>query len=510
MEQLTSLLSKKSENLQEWVRGKIPDYRHYKRVSVSYEKALELARAGAAKVGAYFGDQLFFTQSLIAGAVLSGEFDNFVIVCCSQYGKSWLMGRLSLIRAFEGGKEYITAATGDGANIIMNHCLSALQHASPDMRKALTMKKDQLERLATSLSKGKISFKNGVVEALTLGDTYQDNIARNKAVGRGGDFFVDEAANVSDDTFAEMGRSEFSSVDGTNGIQVKISNPHRPGAFYEELTEDDPPEGTFILWMDILTAVEEERWTVKKVLASKFAKNRSTRRRYLLCVLDEEGDSMFPKPVSYDIAPQDEYKQYFLGVDASFRGKDKTSIALVSVDDNAYTRVEAVTDIDIQGKEWIEGVTSEVIADRIDKIAKAFHVGLICVDYGSGIWLVDALKDRHLNVKGIAFGERPTRSRVKDGHYMAARAVSVRDEMHLDMQNLMEERMIAFHRDVVPYIKNVLPYVTAEVKPNGQIKVIKKSEIKAAIGRSPDELDAILLGIHAAVLFGASYNEYIA
>lgn len=485
------------------MRGKIPDYRHYKRITTSKEKTLDLAQRGAAKMASYFPNiKLYFGQSLIAGAVFSGEYNDFVIVTPSQYGKSFLMGMIALVLAFEGGKVYVAAATGDGANIIMGQCIAALQNSAPEVQKALTMKKSQIEKLATTVSKAKISFASGgFVESLSLGDTYQDSISRNKAVGRGGHFIVDEAALVSDDTFAEMGRNEFASIDDTSGMQIKISNPHNPGTFYEELTEEEPSEKTFILWMDALTAVEEERWTINRVLDSKFAKHRSTRRRYLLCVLDEEGDSMFPQMQIYRDAPQQDYKQYFLGVDASYKGKDKTSIALMSVDEDAMCRIEAIKDIDIQGDEWIQGKTSDDIANLIAKVAFAFHVGMICVDTGSGVWLAEALAKRSLNVRGVQFGSSPTKDRVRARNYAATNASSVRDEMHLDLQNLMEGGRILFQEDTAPYIKSVLPFVTAERKANGKVKIKKKSEIKAQIGHSPDELDAVLLAVHAGVLF---------
>ena len=501
MEQLISLLSKRTEKLKPWMRGNIPDYKHYKRITTSKKKTLELAKLGAAKILAYFGVDLYFSQAVVAGAVLSGDYDKIIICTPSQYGKSMLMGMLAMLRAYEGGREYIAASTGDGTDIIMYHCIQALQNAAPEIQNALVMQKSQLEKLATSVSKTNIAFSDrGTVEPLTLGDTYQDNIGRNKAIGRGGDFIVDEAGLISDKTFAEMGRSEFASTDGTNGIMVKISNPHKPGTFYDELTDDYPDRRTFILWMDALTAVEEGRWTAEKVLNSTFAKHRSTRRRYLLCVLDEDGDSMFPEPKSYRTDTQD-YKQYFIGVDASYKGKDKTSIAVFSSDEYGIGRIEGIKDIDIKGKQWIQGKTSDDIANEVARVAYAFHAGMICVDSGSGIWLVEALEKRGLNVRGINFNEAPTKARVRNRHYAATNAANVRAEMHLDMQGLMESDRLLFQEDTLPYIKPVLPFITSERKSNGKIQIEQKSRIKAAIGHSPDELDACLLAIHAGVLF---------
>ena len=145
------------------------------------------------------------------------------------------------------------------------------------------MKPTELERLTTSVSKQKLAFADGgFVEPITLADAYNNNIAQNKAVGRGGNFMVDEASLVSDDTFAEMGRREFARIDGKKFKSVLISNPHRPGVFYDKLTQENVPERTLVVWADALTAVEEERFDKETVFNSDFAKNKSARRRYLL------------------------------------------------------------------------------------------------------------------------------------------------------------------------------------------------------------------------------------
>lgn len=498
--ELQALLSKREYDLDEWIIGKIPN--HYKRISVSPEEAMRLAKIGAAKIGAYYGDRLYFSQSVIAGAVLSGDYDEYVIVTPSQYGKSWLFGRLALIMGYEGDPTYIAGASADTANIIMSNVIGAVQHAAPEIRNRLTNTQDQIEKLATSLSKSRIGFSNGgFVQPISLADTYADNKKRNKAVGRGANFLLDEAALVSDDTFAEMGRREFATVGDESYKMVMISNPHNPGFFYEKLTDDDPPERTFILWMDILTAIEEERWTEQKVAKSEFAKHRNTRREYLLCVLDRDGGSMFEKPKLYEPPYRGDYVQYFLGVDAAYRGKDNISIALNAVSDDGRSHIEEVVTVD-KG-EWIDGVTSEQIIDDISRIIRKYRVTYTCIDIGFGVWLVEGLARRGFAVKGINFGEAPTKGRVKANQYAAKNAQNKRAEMHLDLQDLIENNYVEFSEQAYDRVKDVFPYVTSERKANGKIQIIKKSEIKAQIGKSPDELDAILLSIHAPLIFGA-------
>ena len=289
--ELEVLFESEAKNLDDWAVGKIP--RHYKRITASEDEQRRLAILGATTLCPAFGIRLFFTQALLAGAILSGDYDEVIVATPSQYGKSWLLGHIALYRAWKGAEQYIAAGTTNLTQIIMTQTILATQEASPEIRNSLLERPTDIDRLTTSLSKQKLAFKKGgFVEALSLGDTYGDSVTSNRAVGRGRDFFVDEAALVSEKAFIEMGRREFAKVDGSKYLSVLISNPHRPGVFYDKLTQQNPNERTLILWMDALTAVEEGRFKKKQVFESEFAKHRSTLKRYLLCVLDEEAGGM--------------------------------------------------------------------------------------------------------------------------------------------------------------------------------------------------------------------------
>lgn len=494
---LEALFELQSTDCSPWIIGKIP--RHYKRLSCSWEEAVRLAKLGASRMASAFGIKCFFTQSVIAGAVLDDSYDEVVVCTSSQYGKSFLLGHLALLRAYDGHKQYIAASSADKTQIIMSYTTASTQEASPEIKNALLMKPTELERLTTSVSKQKLAFANGgFVEPITLADAYQDNIAQNKAVGRGGDFFVDEAALVSDDTFAEMGRREFARIDGKKFKSVLISNPHRPGIFYDKLTDDDPSERTLIIWMDALTAVEEERFTKETVFNSEFAKNKSTRRRYLLCILDVDGGGMFDVPKTHHERIEEEGTQHFLGIDSAYKGKDHICVADIAVDEHGLRCEEIYV---MQKTEWIEGVTSTDIISDIVRIDRKLHVANVCVDTGYGVWLNEGLIQRGVNSHGVNFSEAPTRARVKAGHYAAKNASNKRAEMHLDLQDLIENGKISFSEQAYQYIKGVMPYVTCERTANGKIKIVEKSKIKGIIGKSPDELDAVLLGIQAAIQY---------
>ena len=93
------------------------------------------------------------------------------------------------------------------------------------------------------------------------------------------------------------------------------------------------------------------------------------------------------------------------------------------------------------------------------------------------------------------------KERQKAKHYAAVEASNKRAEMHLDLQNLIEDGVVEMTQSVYDGIKDALPYVTAERKASGKIQICPKEQIKAVIGHSPDVLDSVLLSIHAAIRF---------
>lgn len=495
---LDALFELQSFDCEAWIIGKIP--KHYKRMTIDRDEQMRLAKLGASRLAAAFGIRLFFSQAVIAGAILSGDYDEVIICLSSQYGKSWLMGHVALLRAYEGAKQYIAAGSADKTQIIMSYTNASTQEASQEIQKALLMKPTELERLTTSVSKQKLAFSNGgFVEPITLADAYNDNVAQNKAVGRGGDYIVDEAALVSEDTFAEMGRREFARIDGKKYLSVLISNPHRPGIFYDKLTQENVPDRTLVIWADALTAVEEERFASKDaVINSEFARNKSTRRRYLLSVLDVDGGGMFDVPKVHEERIEEPETQHFLGIDAAYKGKDSICVADIAVDEHGI-RCEEI--YKMRKDEWIEGVTSKDIIRDIVRIDRKLHVANACVDTGYGVWLNEGLIQNQVNSHGVNFSESPTRARVKARHYAAVNASNKRAEMHLDLQDLIENGRISFSQQAYEQIKLALPHISCQRTANGKIKIEEKSKVKAMIGKSPDELDAVLLGIQAMVQY---------
>ena len=506
-ERLEELLGRAKEG-KPWVLGRVPE--HYKRLSVDFEKAEELAKLGAVEVGSVYGDKLYFTQALIAGAIFSGEYDKIVAVTPSAYGKSWLLGHVTPVLASYGEDWYVAGATGDKTGIIMDYVIRSLQEADKAIQLLLeNVDKSKLDKLATTLSKSSIKFgrslkgeKGGSIEAVSLGDSYQ-GLAGNKAIGKPGNYIVDEAALVSVESMIELGRREFKNIDGHKDKLVMISNPHSPGYFYNALIEEDPDERTFIVWADALTAVEEERFSAKQVLSSENAKNSSTCRRYLLCELDVSDDGMFEPPV-VDESPDD--GTYFLGVDAAYKGKDNISVCLL----RSGSRLHVDKIWRVEKRDWIDGVTSQEIIELISRICGRYMVQTLCVDVGYGVWLVEGLARIGLPVVPVNFNESPSRERVRANHYAATNASNKRAEMHLDLQNLLENKAITWSEEAAELVKDEILAVTCKRRANGKIQIAPKPEIKAQIGKSPDELDSVLLAVHAFITnIGMSYEPIL-
>lgn len=480
---------------------------HYKRITLDAAEQARLAMIGASRIYGAFGDLLYYTQAVIAGAVLSGDYDKIAVITSSQYGKSWLLSRVALLAAFDGTRVNIAAATGDGTDIIMRHAMSAAADASSEIKEALTAETlKRVDKLDQSMSKTRLTFPGkGSVQGVSLGDTFAD-VSKSKAVGRGGAYFVDEAANISGQAMAEIGRREFSALNGRKEPLVMISNPHKPGYFYDFITKDVMKSRECVIWCDALTACQEGRWTAQHILESGFAEHADTLQRYLLCELPSLGTGMFDTEFVIRTKPVQGYATKVLGIDAAYKGKDQIQLCLCNIEgDRLY--VEAVEQI--AKKKWIDGVTSNEIIEQIAQVYHRLGCAYACCDIGFGVWLVEGLIQRGVNVQGINFGAGPTKWRVQHRHYSAVEAKNLRAEMHLDLKDLTDHKVVEFSEQAYDQIKEVLPSVISDRTASNKIIVVPKSEIKAKIGHSPDAFDAVLLAVHAAVLYSEENVSYM-
>ncbi len=489
------------ENLKKWVRGYIPD--HYKRLSISIDEAVELAKTGQTEAKVFFGDDLFFTQAVLFGAVASGRYKTTIVVTSSQYGKSWLCGQIAIWLADKGKEVHVAGGNDAATDIIMNKVIGHLQHVHPSVQDKLVGDASKIGKLQTATSKEKIAMKGGgSIDKVSLGATINSSNSKlyNKAVGRGGVYIVDEAGLIPDNNYAEMGRREFSSVDGESELMFQISNPHQKGTFYDKLVSDNVPDGTLIVWMDIRTAYEEGRVrSIEQVENSDFFKNNSTCQRYLLCELASDNDSsMFPD-MPVDDGPIKRGSKYYFGIDAAYKGKDKIKLSVIALERSGNIRVLAVENIN-KGKQWIMGQTSKFIINQIMDAAKKIRPRYISVDIGFGAYIAENIAGKgNFRVEGVNFGAGTSKTRAKKRHFAAVYGDNMRSEMHLDLQDLIQTGRISCTSDVKKLIKEEMDAVTTITRTNGKIGIISKDQIKAIIGHSPDSLDSVLLGVHSAI-----------
>ena len=502
-QQVLSLMERAEprEGLKQWVNGRIP--RHYKRLTASMGEAVELAKEGAAQAMAFFGTRLYFTQSLIMGAAVSGKYKKIIAVTPSQYGKSWVCGQISILLANKGRQVYVAGGNANTTEIIMNKVMHHIQGADSEVKRKLLEPADKIERLQTAMSKKKLSFRGGgLIEGISLGESFKDPKKGNSAIGRGGDYILDEASLISDDAYAELGRRDFADEGGEGYISLEISNPHNPGRFFDELTGSAVPEKCLIVWMDVRTALEEGRVKSKEqVIHSEFFKNKSTCKRYFLCELEDYSESsLFPEAAIHD-GPASKQWEYFLGVDSAYKGKDDIKAALSAIDGDGKIRLlDCET---IKKDHWVDGETGRQVVSDLARLIKAYRVKMACVDIGYGVYIVEGLCQSQSGcpVRGINFGAGTTKGRKEARHYAAVYGDNMRAELHLDLQDLMDNGGVTFSQKMAVMLRPQMNATRAVRKPNGKTAIIPKDEIRQAIGKSPDELDAALLSVHAAILY---------
>lgn len=502
------------EHRQRWLKGYIPT--HYKRLSISMDEAKELAIVGASEAMAYFENKLYFTQALLFGAVVSNHYKNIIVVTPSQYGKSWLSSQIAIWLADNKHTLYIAGGTTSLTEIIMGQVTNQIQKVDIEVKSKLLESVDKLERLQTILSKKKIALRGGgSIEGISLGEHFNGNIKNNQAVGRGGDYIIDEASLVSDETYAEMGRRQFANDSGDSYISFEISNPHNPGRFYDKLTTDSVPTGTLIVWMDIRTSYEEGRVkSTEQVTQSEFFQKKSTCQRYLLCELEDfSSEQMFGEPRINNDLPKTNYT-YFLGVDSAYKGKDNIVATIVGKDDRGQIR--AFKTIKIDKLNWEDGITSQKIIRDLLTIIKKFNIKNVCVDIGYGVYIVEGLakfKDiLGFGLQGINFGSSPTKERIVYKDYSALYAANKRAEMHMDLADLIDNKAIMFTQEVYESVSREMSVIQSIIKKNGKTGVMPKDDIKRMLGKSPDELDSLLLAVHSLILYysgnRASENKF--
>ncbi len=507
------------DELKNAVKGKIP--KHFKRNTIrerfGFEKELEYYKLGFTTALSEFNLELWWSQAVQFGAFLSGDFKTGYCVATPRYGKSFLCGIMSNHFAYEGENCYAVGSTQEYSGIIIQHAREILVNAHPDVKamlsfddKDVTAVDKRLKRGLSSFSSEGFTFRNGgKLEGLSAGSNYTDP-SKIHIIGRGGNMFGDEASDISPIALGHMGRREFESDDGRKLIMYLISNPRSLNSFYDFMINDDLADDEFVMWLDVVTAMEEGsiKYTKDELMKSQFTITEDSIRENLLCEFPTERSSFFD--ASPDILDSfnmhQEGLEFFLGVDSAYKGADSIQVTISSVDKNNH--FTAIDTKDIKPAEWIDGITAIEIVNKIVTIANQLNVKAIGIDAGGGAHIVQPLKMRRLSgqlkcpVYDINFGGKPTEIKIIGKDPSAEYAFNRRAEMHLMLRGMMEAQRVSFVRKVWDAISRQMSFVSEVQRPEDRkVKIRPKAEIKKLLRQSPDELDSVLLSLHVAELY---------
>lgn len=507
------------EELKDAVKGKIP--KHFKRNSIrereGFEKELEYYKLGFTTALSEFNIELWWSQAVQFGAFLSGKYKTGYCVATPRYGKSFLCGIMANHFAYEGENCYAVGSTQEYSGIIIQHAREVLVKSHPEVKEMLTFGDSdistvdkRLKRGLSSFSSEGFSFRNGgKLEGLSAGSNFTDP-SKIHVIGRGGNMFGDEASDISPIALGHMGRREFESDDGRKLIMYLISNPRSLNNFFDFMTKEDLADDEFIMWLDVVTAVEEGsiKYTKEELMRSQFTITEDSIRENLLCEFPTERSNFFE--ASPDILDSFDANgknlDYFIGVDSAYKGSDSIQVTVSVVDDNNHATV--LDTKDIKPKEWVDGITAIDIVNKIVTLANRLNAKGIAIDAGGGAHIVQPLKMRRLSgqlkcpVYDINFGGKVTEIKKLAKEPSAEYAFNRRAEMHLMLRGMMEAQRVSFVRKVWDLISREMAFVSEIQKPEDRlVKIRPKSEIKKLLQRSPDELDSVILSLHCAELY---------
>ena len=507
------------EELKDAVKGKIP--KHFKRNSIrereGFEKELEYYKLGFTTALSEFNIELWWSQAVQFGAFLSGKYKTGYCVATPRYGKSFLCGIMANHFAYEGENCYAVGSTQEYSGIIIQHAREILVKSHPEVKEMLTFGDSdisavdkRLKRGLSSFSSEGFSFRNGgKLEGLSAGSNFTDP-SKIHVIGRGGNMFGDEASDISPIALGHMGRREFESDDGRKLIMYLISNPRSLNNFFDFMTKEDLADDEFVMWLDVVTAIEEGsiKYTKEELMRSQFTITEDSIRENLLCEFPTERSNFFE--ASPDILDSFDANgknlDYFIGVDSAYKGSDSIQVTVSVVDENNHATV--LDTKDIKPKEWIDGITAIDIVNKIVTLANRLNAKGIAIDAGGGAHIVQPLKMRRLSgqlkcpVYDINFGGKVTEIKKLAKEPSAEYAFNRRAEMHLMLRGMMEAQRVSFVRKVWDLISREMAFVSEIQKPEDRlVKIRPKSEIKKLLQRSPDELDSVMLSLHCAELY---------
>lgn len=167
----------------------------------------------------------------------------------------------------------------------------------------------------------------------------------------------------------------------------------------------------------------------------------------------------------------------WIGCDLAGAGRDDS--VFVAIDDYGF----------LESRRYHHAETQTLVSEML-QMNSMYNVAGACIDAtgGFGTGLYDYTKRQVKNVEGVNFGSAAESDDFNN----------LRTEMHFGLRKSVDESHFYMpDTDDGLKIKEETRYALYYIDPRGRSAMIPKEDIKKAIGRSPDALDALLLANRA-------------
>lgn len=456
-----------------------------------------------------FKIKLYFTQALIAGAILNKYIHHVGVITPTRYGKSMGGFGNAVILANMLKEVSIVGWDKSTADIIMDKMKEMLPKADKSLLAGLVdTNGGKMDKLINQVSKTGLVWANGgSIKTYSAKDTYEDSRKKGTGfIGIGGDvIIVDESALVSDSSYSTIMRSFIEKEDTKI---VEYSNPHQWGHFKKLMETDDP--SVYRVWINKQTAIEEGRFNPEKIKQAETKMDARSIRIFYDCEFDlgNSDNTLFKKLPNVTQNINLNYDFVFAGLDCAYRGSDKTVLMIYGViGDREYV----IARHEFKPDEW-KTDTYKLVAMSIVSMVNRYNALALGIDIGGvGALLFEAIRSEYPSfaVYDVNFGAKVTPERLEKDEPDSAtvQALNKRAEMYIDLRDVSDNNnlFIADHIFTEDVEKQ---FVSTEFKINkGKYQLMPKEEIIKKVGHSPDELDAIVLAKHAQTLYNVNNTQ---
>lgn len=297
-------------------------------------------------------------------------------------------------------------------------------------------------------------------------------------------------AEVDEDTpvrFYFSYNPDASSTHWLNVMHDKYKDGSNPDYIFQHSSYQD----------DVLGLIPKN--VLKKIENDRIHNNQFYRFKYLGERV-REFENMIKEPPAND-SPLDPDSLIFMGIDSAYKGKDGIMITLSTLNDDGHVR--CINTFEINKGIWRDGITGKEIVENIVLVIRQYNVIHVCVDKKEGTYIVEdlhreALVNGGFTVSGVDFHGGVNKKLEERKFSPSLRAANKRVEMHMFLQDLSYFNMLTCTTQVLDLVRDQIAIVEFLDHPTRSKKIMVKKEIyKKSLGKSPDELDSLILSLNA-------------